>query len=220
MKEIFDTIITNFAQLQWVEVSAVVTGLAYVILAARNHVACWSVGIISSSLWAYASFFYYSLQIDAILQIIYVFMGIWGWYNWIYGGNKKQDSSEILDTPNQPDDIVLKVSTKNLFWHSNALVGGAIVSIWVGYMFASYTSAAATYWDAGTTVFSLIATYLTILRTKESWLYWFVIDIVYVFLYGGRGGYLFALLFIIYVFMSLAGYYKWNKIYKQQIATT
>ncbi|MEL7021238.1 MAG: nicotinamide mononucleotide transporter [Bacteroidota bacterium] len=42
-------------------------------------------------------------------------------------------------------------------------------------------------------------------------MYWFVVDSVYVYLYWSRGGYLFALLFVIYLIIVCFGYAKWKR---------
>ena len=72
--------------LSWVDWAATITALFYIVLAAREKVWCWFWGIISCSLWAYASYAFYELYLDAILQVFYVVMGFVGIYNWRYGG--------------------------------------------------------------------------------------------------------------------------------------
>ena len=69
----------------WSEELAVLFGLFYVMLAARENIWCWFWGILSCALWAYATYALYELYIDAILQLFYVVMGFYGWYNWMQG---------------------------------------------------------------------------------------------------------------------------------------
>ena len=87
----------------------------------------------------------------------------------------------------------------------------------VGYFFDEYTAAAATYLDAFTTVFSVIITFMVIQKKLENWLYWLVVDSVYVYLYASRGGYLFALLFLVYLVIVVMGWIRWRKEYNSYL---
>ncbi len=179
----------------WSELLAVITGVIYVVLATRSNPWCWPWGIISSALWAYAAYLLFDLYVDALLQLFYVVMGFIGWYQWRKGGNGE----------------VLPISRLSSGEHLAIVGGGLVLALLVGYLFDEYTPAAATYIDAWTTVFSVIATFLVVQRKLENWLYWIVIDAVYVYLYYTRGGYLFALLFIAYTIIAIVGYFKWQK---------
>ena len=61
---------------------AVLSGLAYVWLAARGKRICWVFGIISSSVIAWEDFLNLRLYSDGVLQIIYIIIGVWGWITW------------------------------------------------------------------------------------------------------------------------------------------
>lgn len=198
MDNYFNIIQEAYNNLHWVETTAVITGIVYVILAARENVWCWSFGIVSAALWSYAAFDFYDLYIDAILQLYYVFVGIYGWVQW----NKKVENQQELT-------IQMLPIQQHIFYIS---VGLGLTFI-VGYFFDKYTPAAATYWDAFTTVFALFTTYLVTKKILENWLYWIVIDAVYVYLYGSRGGYLFALLNIVFVLVAIVGFVRWRRTY-------
>jgi nicotinamide mononucleotide transporter len=194
--EIARQIIQQALALGWVDWVVAVTALIYVALAARENVWCWFWGIISCALWAYASFFYYNLWLDALLQLFYVGMGFLGIYRWKYGDQKQAD---------------LPVSRMTWEQHLLIAVGGFIIALAFGYLFDEYTPAAATYLDAVTTVFAVITTFLLVQKKLENWLYWIAIDAAYVYLYSSRGALLFALLMAIYVVIAVFGYYSWRK---------
>jgi nicotinamide mononucleotide transporter len=180
----------------WVEIGAVVATFIYVILAAKENIWCWFFGIIGATLWAYAAYKFFDLYIDALLQLYYVFVSIYGWYEWTKGGkeNKELEISEL--------------TTKE---HLKLIAGGIVLTLITGYFFGKYTAAASTYLDAFTTVFSIITTYLVTRKILGNWLYWVVIDTVYVYLYFSREGYLFALLNIVFVIISIIGYFNWRR---------
>ena len=195
----FEQIIIEAKALSWVDWVATVTALLYVILAARSNIWCWFWGIISCSLWAYASYSFYQLYLDAALQVFYVVMAFIGLYNW------KKDSTGQGDAP------IKRLPVKA---HLKYLSVGAIIALLFGYFFDQYTPAAATYWDAFTTVFSVIATILLVQRYLDNWAYWVVIDIIYAGLYFSREAYLFSLLMIIYTMIASLAWKRWHKSWK------
>jgi nicotinamide mononucleotide transporter len=86
-----------------------------------------------------------------------------------------------------------------------------VLTVLIGYFFDKYTAAAATYLDAFTTVFSVIATVLVTRKILENWLYWIVIDLVFVYLYSQQGGYGFAFLNVIFTIVAIIGFQNWKK---------
>ncbi len=197
---VWNSIIEAILALQWTEAGAVVFGLIYVILAARKNYWCWYFGIVSCALWAYATFAYYQLYFDAILNIFYVIMGFWGLYQWKFG-----------------NDHQIEKPISSLGWNQNLkyIILGVLIALPFGYFFAAYTQAASTYLDSVTTVFAIVATFLTVYKILENWLYWIVVDILYVYLYITREAWLFALIFIIYIIIAIDGYISWRREYQK-----
>lgn len=196
MQDIVSSLISEVFSLSWVDWVATGAAILYIWLAAKNNPWCWIWGMLSCSCWAYASFAFYQLWLDALLQVFYVMMAIWGWYQWKLGG--------AGNTPRAIGRLPLR-------WHVLLLVVGGLLSLAFGYYFAAYTSAAATYWDALTTVFSVIATFLLVQRILENWLYWIVTDALYVWLYASREAWLFSLLMVIYTLMAVWAYFNWRR---------
>ncbi|MEM1320320.1 MAG: nicotinamide riboside transporter PnuC [Bacteroidota bacterium] len=197
--EILQSIYASAKGQSWIEWVVLITGLLYVILAARESIWCWFWGIISCSFLAYATYYFYQLQLDALLQIFYVIMGFIGLYRWRYGGQQQAE---------------LRIRRMSAGEHLRLITLGIILSLAFGYFFDNYTSAAATYLDASTTMFSVIATFLVIGKRLENWLYWIVVDMVYVYLYSSREAWLFALLLFIYTIIAVFGYLEWRKRYQ------
>ncbi|MCB9284960.1 MAG: nicotinamide mononucleotide transporter [Lewinellaceae bacterium] len=194
--EFWISLANQIAAQRFSEWAAVIGAILYLLLAARNNPWCWVWGIISCIFWAYAAFALYGLYIDGALQIFYIFISIFGIYEWKYGGKDHQELP------------ISRLTWKQHIW---IWVGGLALSWVLGAFFAAYTSAAATYLDAFTTVFSVIITFMVIRKKIENWLYWFLIDSVYVYLYWSRGGFLIALLFVVYLVIVVFGYLSWRK---------
>ncbi len=196
----FRTILAEAAALSWVDWVVAATALIYVVLAARRQVWCWFWGIISCSLWAYASFAFYDLYLDALLQLFYVAMAVVGIYQWKYGGQSGEGAP------------ISRLSGRQ---HLVILAGGSLASLLFGYFFDEYTPAAATYWDAFTTVFSVIATLILVRKVLDNWAYWIITDLIYVGLYYSRGAYLFALVMVVYVAIAAFALLGWWRAYRE-----
>lgn len=179
---------------------ALLTSLTYVWLAARDNNWCWLFAAVSTAVWAWQSFFEYKLVSDGLLQVFYFVMagvGIWRW-----SSQGKKNSGTAAPLP---------IVSMSLREHLVTLTGGMLGGLALGFFFSNTLVAAATYPDAITTVFSIITTFLLIGRRLENWVYWMVIDAVYVWIYAGTGAILFAVMMVINIGMAVYGYRRWSR---------
>lgn len=172
-----------------------ISALLYVILAAIENVWCWIFGILSS---AFSIYLCYTGQLflESGLQVFYVAIGIYGWYQWLHGSEEKTE---------------LKIISFSAVKNSYLILIGIILWIPFGFFAHKYSTQAMPYLDAFITAFSIVATWMTAKKILENWLYWLVIDALAVLLYAYRGFYLIALLYIIYTALAFAGYVQWRK---------
>lgn len=191
-----EQLVKGAAELGWVDWVVTLTALAYIAGASRNKIWGWYWGMASCALWAYASYAYYQLYLDALLQLFYVGMALWAVYRWRQRGASKGE---------------LPISRVSARGHGVYIGLGAVISVPFGYFFDAYTPAAATYWDAFTTVFAVLATIMLAKRQLDNWLYWVVVDAIYVGLYYSRGAFLLALVMIVYTIMAVQGYRYWRR---------
>ena len=175
-----------------IECVAVFFSILYVILAAKENIFCWWAAAISVTLYIYICFFA-QLYPETGLQVFYLCMAFYGYYNW----NKKEQSLQIIEW-----------SISN---HLFVLVIGAILTFLMGLYFTTYTNAKMPIVDSFTTVFSIFATYMVTKKILGNWLYWIVIDTVSVYLYFSRGLHLTSLLFMAYTIIAILGYFSWLK---------
>ncbi len=184
----------------WWEVPAVVLAILYLVLAARENIWCWGAAFASTAIYIYV-FFDVNLFLESALQVYYLGMAIFGWYQW------RQPADQSATRP---------ISTWSLEKHYVIIAATGAVVVASGYLLSENTSAALPYVDAFTTWYAVVTTYMVTRKILENWLYWFVIDSVSVYLYYSRGLYLTALLFIAYLVIIVFGYLKWKKEYDQQ----
>ena len=188
------TLFFNNLDFNWniIECIAVFFSILYVILAAKESIWCWGAGAISVSLYIYICFFA-QLYPETGLQVFYLFMAFYGYYNW----TKKEES--------------LQISEWSIGKHLFILLIGAILTFLMGFYFATYTNAKMPIVDSFTTVFSLFATYMVAKKILGNWLYWIVIDAVSIYLYFSRDLHLTSLLFMVYTIIAIFGYFSWIK---------
>src|SRR5919206_223625 len=67
------------------EVLGVVTGAACVLLAIREIVWTWPVGL-ANNIFFFVLFWRAKLYADSSLQVVYMAISLYGWWNWLYGG--------------------------------------------------------------------------------------------------------------------------------------
>ena len=187
--------IFDFLQLNWFEIVAAILAIAYLILAMLQDIRCWVAWIISSLMYFFVMYSA-NLYMEALLQIFYIFIGLYGLYQWRFKADKKD---------------ALKITTWSVKNH--LIVIGALVFLTSlsGYVLMIYTAAASPFIDAFTTWGAIAASYLVAKKILENWFYWFVIDFVSVFLFISRELYPTALLFIVYLVLVVIGYSAWRK---------
>ena len=187
--------IFDFLQANWFEIVAAILAITYLILAMLEDIRCWIAWIISSLMYFFVMYSA-NLYMEALLQIFYIFIGLYGLYQWRFKADKKD---------------ALKITTWSVKNH--LIVIGALVFLTSlsGYILMIYTAAASPFIDAFTTWGAIAASYLVAKKILENWFYWFVIDFVSVFLFISRELYPTALLFIVYLVLVVIGYSAWRK---------
>jgi len=177
------------------EIVITVFSLLYVFFAARNKAICFLFGGIAAACWAYESFFNLNLKFDALLQIFYVGMSIYGAYHWSNGDKNETTAIQKLDSKSNILIVIL-----------GFIVSFACAKVALYFFDTNYA-----YLDALTTGFSIIATFLLARRYIENWLYWLVINPIYMMLYFKSGGTLLAGISIVYTIMAIKGFIDWQK---------
>ena len=181
------------------ELVAVVLAITYLLLAIKENVWCWLFAFTSTAIYT-GLFWDVSLLMDSALNVYYMAMAVFGWYQWTHGGgNGDQQSSE------------LGVQSMSGRQHVTVILLTVVLSLISGNLLSEHSAAAWPYVDSFTTWASVIATYLVARKYLQNWLYWIVIDAVSVPLYFERGLYLTVLLFIAYIVIAYFGYVSWRK---------
>ncbi len=179
-----------------IELFGLVFGVLAVWLLIKQNIWTWPVGIayILASLYI---FYTTRLYADFALHIFFLVMSIYGWYYWLKGGERSES------------DLPVTTESRTLMY---SLLGVCAIAIFIsGSLFANYTDADLPYWDNTTSYLSLLAMWLQSRKKIESWILWFVIDVLAVGIYFYKGIYFYSLLYLIYLAMAVMGYTAWRK---------
>ncbi|CAN5474816.1 nicotinamide riboside transporter PnuC [soil metagenome] len=169
-------------------------GIAGVYLTVKKNIWCFPTGLANVGLYG-VLFFNERLYADAILQVFYLFLLVYGWMQW-----KRTDQ--------QNDFITTKIERE--FWILLAIICiGATMLI--GTVFKNYTDASLPYLDSLLTSMSFIAQWMVAKKKLENWLVWIVADIVYVGMYIYKDLYLTAGLYFVFIILAFIGYREWKK---------
>jgi nicotinamide mononucleotide transporter len=185
------------------EMAAVAFAITYLLLAVRENVWCWLFAFVSTAIYTIL-FRDVSLLMDSALNVYYMAMAVFGWYQWTRGGAGISSGSNA-----KSHTLAIQILSKRQ--HGLILISILLFSGVSGYLLSKYSTAAWPYVDSFTTWASVIATYLIARKYLQNWLYWIVIDAVSVPLYIERGLKLTALLFAAYIIIAVVGYISWQR---------
>lgn len=193
-----ELVIEQWQQQHIGEIFAAAFAVAYVWLASEESIWCWPAGFISTCLYAFV-FFDVTLIFQMLLNLYYMGMAVYGFMTWQMKTNGK-----------------LLISRLDARQHGVILVGGLLLTIFVYYLAVIWMSYTFILLDIAVTVFSLIATYLTVKKRLECWYYWSFINLASIFLYLENALYISVLLMFIYIILAIKGLFIWHNNYNQQ----
>jgi nicotinamide mononucleotide transporter len=181
--------------LSWIETLGFITGAVCVLLAVKENVWNWPIGILNNVVYLVV-FWHSKLYADSGLQLFYIAISVYGLWCWLYGGKKHTQLAISRVTPN---------AARMLFAVSIASAGILY------YVLRHFTDSNVPLGDAVTTAMSLTAQYMLGRKMIENWLVWIAADVLYIGLYCYKSLYLTALLYAIFIAMCVAGYLRWQR---------
>ncbi|MEO1653445.1 MAG: nicotinamide riboside transporter PnuC, partial [Bacteroidota bacterium] len=181
--------------------TGVITGIICVWLNSREHIAGWFFAIISCAL--YIQIFYEAkIYGDMLLQVFFIIISVYGWYNWQFGAREK---------------VQLPVSLMPNAYYLGLILLIVLATFSFGYYLDTYTDSPIPYVDASTNAVSLAAQWMMARKYLENWLVWIGVDIVYVGLFINRELYLTTILYGIFLLIATLGYFQWLRSYRKTI---
>lgn len=182
----------------YLEVIAVIFGLASVVFASKNNILVYPTGIISTFIYVYL-LYNWALMGDMLINIYYSIMSIYGWYLW----SSKDDKLQVF-----PISV-----TNRLEWYKAGVLFFATISFVVlVYLFFNKFTHWSAYVDTFTTGIFFVGMWLMAKRKLEHWILWIVGDLISIPLYFYKGYTLTSLQYLIFTGIAIYGLIEWKKI--------
>lgn len=184
-----------------IEAITTLLGIANIILLIRQNIWNFPVGIVMVSLFGWVVWDA-KLYSDFGLQIFFLCLQFYGWFNWARGRNVEHDTLRVT----------LLSTAQRFKWIGTAAVAVAVL----GAVMDRHTDAALPYWDSTTTVLSVIAQYFLARKWLENWMLWIVVDVLAIGIYATKGLYIFSGLYGFFLVLATMGLVAWGQSMKAQ----
>ena len=197
-----EAIANAFAQMSGWEILAVVFGIAYILLAAKEALWTWLFAFLSTFIYTLL-FWEGALVSSSLLNFYYMGMAVYGFMLWRSVGEKGEE---------------LQITQWSVKKNISTIVSGVVITAVLGYLLDTYTDAKFAYLDTFVMVFSVLATWMLANKILENWIYWMVIDVAAIVLYWKSGYLATIILFSLYVILAFYAYISWRKAYSENTA--
>jgi len=181
----------------WVEMLAFVLSLAMVVCNIRVNVAAWPLAIVASLLY-FLLFWGSRLYGEATLQLFFVAVASWGWWQWLRGRDADGSALQVRLLPGRGRLSLL----------------AAVALAWplLGAFLRQATDTDVPWWDALPTAGSVAGQWLLGRKYVENWPVWVAVNAVSVGLFAWKGLWLTALLYLLFLLMALWGWRTWLRL--------
>ena len=181
----------------WLEIVAFVLAIAMVVCNMRVNPLGWPLAIVSSILY-FALFWNSRLYGEAGLQILFVVVAGWGWWQWVRGTTA--------------DGGALRVRSLSAQGRLVAMAAVAVGWPAIGWFLHRTTDTDVPWWDAFPTAASIVGQWLLGRKYVENWPTWVIVNVVSVALFTYKGLWLTVGLYAVFVAMSFAGWRAWRRL--------
>ena len=185
----------------WLEIIAFVLSIAMVLANLRVNPVGWPLAIVSSLLYALL-FADSKLYGEAALQLVFIALAGWGWWQWLYG---RAD-------PHGNGGPALQV--RMLTTRQRLQAAAATLAAWplLGLLLQQVTDSDVPFLDALPTVGSITGQLLLGRKRVDNWAVWVGVNVVSVGLFATKGLWLTVLLYAVFAVLAMAGWRTWQRL--------
>ena len=179
--------------------SAAICGIFCVVLCAAGKKSqyYWGfVNIVAYIVVAWISKYYGEVMLNAFYYLPTQFIGMYFWKKH-YNENKNTVKSKKMP-----------------IWVMLIFLLGSVICIWFYKMFLTYLGGNAVWLDSMSMVFSLIANALMVLRYREQWVLWIIVDVITVIMWVIAKDWIMTTMWTVYLLNACYGLIIWSKINK------
>lgn len=178
------------------EALACVLSLAMVGFNLRVNPMGWPLAIISSVLYGLL-FARSKLYGEATLQLVFVALAAWGWWQWLRGTDEQDHRLRVRALPALGR------------WRAVVLV----LLLWplIGLLLDHVTDSDVPYWDALPTAGSLVGQWLLGRKWVENWPCWVAVNVASMMLFAHKALWLTVGLYGVFAVLALWGWRQWHR---------
>ncbi len=181
----------------WLEIVAVALAFGMVVMNIRVNPLGWPLAIMSSLLY-FLIFWNSRLYGDSALQIFFVAIAAWGWWQWLRGTDATGRRLQVRSLDGRGRAVALGVFA--LAWPAAAL------------FLDRFTDTDVPWWDAFVTAGSVVGQWLLGRKYVENWPAWLVVNVVAATLFAYKGLWLTSVLYLVFLAMSVTGWRAWRRL--------
>ena len=200
MISLFESIYNGLLQTTWLELIAVIAGIASVWYSRKESILVYPVGLINTTIYIYLSFKGHLLG-EASVNLYYTLMSLWGWYLWTRVDPNKHN-------------IILQITKSNMrdWFHQILFFLAFYFSLYFSltYLKKDFAPEAIPWADALASAAAYTGMWLMARKKVESWIWWIITNIASIPLYFIKGYTFTSVQFIVLLVLAIAGLKSWN----------
>lgn len=179
----------------WIELVAAILSALGVWLTVRRRPWCWPIGLVSVLVYTWV-FVEARLYSDALLQLAFAGLILYGWARWM----------KNLGTDGRVRVVAL--SPRRAAGHIAVGMAGAFA---LGALMRFHTDADLPWLDASLAASSLVAQWWQARRHAAAWWLWIAVDVVYIGVYAYKSLWITAVLYAGFLALAAMGLAHWQK---------
>ncbi|MDY5105746.1 MAG: nicotinamide riboside transporter PnuC [Actinobacillus minor] len=197
----------------WIATIAAITGILCVVFVGKGKISNYFFGLISVSLYAYISYTFKLYGEMMLNLLVYVPVQFIGFYFW----RKNMTNKNTVNTAGASEVIAKALNAKQ--WGILAIV--TVIGTFSYIELLKYLGSALAVLDGATVVISIVAQVLMIMRYREQWALWIIVNIMTISLWAvmyfqnGETSTPLLVMYMMYLCNSIYGYYNWIQLEKR-----
>ena len=200
MISLFESIYNGLLQTTWLELIAVIAGIASVWYSRKESILVYPIGLINTTIYIYLSFKGHLLG-EASVNLYYTLMSLWGWYLWTRVDPNKHT-------------IILQITKSNArgWIHQVLFFLAFYFSLYFSltYLKKEFAPEAIPWADALASAAAYTGMWLMAKKKVESWIWWIITNIASIPLYFVKGYTFTSVQFLVLLVLAVGGLKSWN----------
>lgn len=198
--QLWNQFITGLQQTTLLEACAVVSGIASVWFSRKENILVYPVGLVNTIIYVYLSFKYHLIG-EAVVNVYYTIMSLWGWWLW---AQKNRHQQPVLH---------ITFATRTQWQQQLLFFAGLYAMLFFALTFLQkyFYEGAIPGGDAFASATAFTGMWLMAKKKVESWYWWIATNMASIPLYFVKGLVITSFFYAVLLAMAVAGLYTWKK---------